>query len=180
MLKNFLKVAGRNIFRQKTYSLLNVLGLSLGIACILMLSLHVKEELSYDKNFPKHDRIYRVGSTEWSKSSPPLAGEMIKYFPEINSFARFAGGSTNVFHTVEGKKEKLTGYFADSSVLKVFDLKALLGNPFDALSAPGSIVITRSTALRLFGKTNPIGQKLIQDDKYDVYVKGVIEDLPAN
>ena len=180
MLKNFFKVAARNILRHKTYSLLNVLGLSLGIACILMLSLHVKEELSYDKNFPKHDRIYRVGSTEWSKSSPPLAGEMIKYFPEINSFARFSGGGTNVFHTVDSKKERLTGYFADSSVLKVFDLKTLQGNPFDALSAPGSIVITRSTALRLFGKTNPIGQKLIQDDKYDVYVKGVIEDLPAN
>src|SRR5215469_578519 len=90
MLKNFFKVAARNIRRHKTYSLLNILGLSLGIACILMLTLHIKEELSFDKNFPKHDRIYRVGSTYWSKSSPPLAGEMIKNFPEISSVARFA------------------------------------------------------------------------------------------
>ncbi len=180
MLKNFFKVAGRNLLRHKTYSLLNVLGLSLGIACILMLSLHVKEELSYDKNFPRHDRIYRVGSTEWSKSSPPLAGEMMKYFPEINSFARFSDDGTNVLHTVDGKKARLKGYFADSSVTKVFDLQPVAGDLTTALSTIGSIVITRSAAVRLFGKADPIGQKLTYNDHSDLYVKGVIEDLPAN
>ena len=179
MLKNFFKVATRNILRHKTYSLLNILGLSLGIACILLLSLHVKNELSYDKSFPKHDRIYRVVSTEWSKSSPPLAAEMMKSFPGINSIARFSDDGTNVFHTVDGKKTRLKGYFADSSVVKVFDLQTVAGDPFNALSA-GSIVITRSAARRLFGNTNPIGKKIVYNDNSNMFVGGVIEDLPAN
>jgi putative ABC transport system permease protein len=180
MLKNFFRLATRNLIRSRTYSLLNVLGLSLGIACILLLGLHVKEELSYDKEYPKHDRIYRVVTTQWSKSSPPLAGEMIKYFPEIKSIARFSDDGDNVFHTIDNKTADLSGYFADSSVIKMFDLQSVAGDPFKALSEPGSIVLTRSAATRLFGKTNPIGQKLVYNDHIDQFVKGVIEDLPAN
>src|SRR5579872_2292042 len=104
MLKNFFKLAGRNLRRHGTYSLLNILGLSMGIACILMLSLHVKEELSYDKAFPKHDRIYRVCTTDWAKSSPPLAREMSNYFPQISSYARFAEMGDNVISTTQGNK----------------------------------------------------------------------------
>ena len=148
LLKKFLKVAARNILRQKTYSLLNVLGLSLGIACILLLSLHIREELSYDKNFPKHDRIYRVGTTDWSKSSPPLAGEMMKAFPEIKTFARFADDGENVLHTTDGKSARLRGYFADSSAIQVFDLQTVTGAPFEGLSTSGSIILTRSAATR--------------------------------
>ena len=180
MLKNFLKVAARNILRQKTYSLLNVLGLSLGIACILLLSLHIREELTYDKNFPKYDRIYRVGTTDWSKSSPPLAGEMLKAFPEIKTFARFADDGENVLHTTDGKSARLKGYFADSSAIQVFDLQTVAGAPFEGLSTSGSIILTRSAATRFFGKANPIGQKLVYNDNSPMFVKAVIEDLPAN
>jgi putative ABC transport system permease protein len=180
MLKTFFTSAFRNLIRHKTYSLLNILGLSLGIACILLLGLHVKEELSYDKNFPKHDRIYRVVSTEWSKSSPPLAVELMKYFPEISTIARFSDDGESIFHTVDGKKGIMKGYLADSSVTNVFDLQPILGDPFNALRIPGSIIITRSAALRFFGKSNPIGQKLVYNDKNDFFVKAVIEDLPAN
>ena len=180
MLKNFFKVAIRNLVRQKAYSLLNLLGLSLGIACTLLLTLHIKEELSYDKNFPKHDRIYRVASTEWSKSSPPLAGEMMKYFPEISSIARFAGNGTNVFHTANAEKGEAKGLFADSSVIEVFDLQTVLGDPFHALSEPSAIVITRSMARRFFGNKDPIGQKLVANDKEECWVRAVIEDLPPN
>ena len=180
MLKNFIKVAFRNLFRQKTYSSLNLLGLSLGIACTLLLTLHIREELSYDKNFPQHDRTYRVVTTEWSKSSPPLAGEMMKYFPEISSIARFANHGTNVFHNLDGKKGEDNGYFADSSVVKVFDLKPILGDPFQALREPTAIVLTRSMAYRFFGNNDPIGQKLISNDRDEFWVRAVIEDLPAN
>lgn len=180
MLKNFLKIAGRNLFRQKTYSILNVLGLSLGTACILLLCLHIREELSYDKNFPKHDRIYRVCTTAWSKSSPPLAAEMIKAFPGIKTFARFSDDGDNVLHTADGKSARLKGYYADSSAVDVFDLQTVAGTPIEALSTDGSIVLTRSVATRLFGKTNPIGQKLVYDDNNSFFVKAVIEDLPEN
>ncbi len=71
MFGNYFKTAWRNLFRQKTYSLFNLFGLAIGISCGLLLTLHIKEELSYEKSFPKHDRIYRVVNDEWSKSSPP-------------------------------------------------------------------------------------------------------------
>jgi putative ABC transport system permease protein len=180
MLKNFFKVAFRNLIRQKAYSLLNLLGLSLGIACTLLLTLHVKEELSYDKNFPKHDRIYRVVSAEWSKSSPPLAGEMMKYFPEINSIARLCDNGINVFHTVDGKKGEDKGFFADSSVVNIFDLKTILGDAFHALTEPTAIVLTRSMARQFFGDKDPIGQKLIANDQDECWVRAVIDDLPPN
>ena len=180
MLKNFFVVATRNFIRQKTYSLLNLLGLALGIACILLLSLHVSQELSYDKAFPKHDRIYRVVSTEWSKSSPALAVPLMKYFPEIASIARLADDGENVAATDDGKKAMLKGYFADSSITKVFDLQTVAGNPFDALSVPYSVVLTRSAAERFFGKNDPIGKRLTFNDRGYLFVRGVIDDLPAN
>src|SRR6185437_441045 len=180
MLKNFFKLAGRNLRRYAIYTLLNIFGLSLGVACILMLGLHVKEELSYDKAFPKHDRIYRVCTTEWSKSSPVLGREISNYFPQIGSYARLAEMGDNVISTTQGNKAVLVGYFADSSALDVFDLHTVAGNPIEALSTDASVVLTRSAATRLFGKTDPIGQKLAYNDHDYFFVKGIIEDLPAN
>ena len=90
MLRNFFKIAIRNLFRHKTFSILNLTGLSLGIACGVLLTLHIKEELSYDKSFPGAEKIYRLVTTEWSKSHPPLAGEMQRFFPEIENIVRFA------------------------------------------------------------------------------------------
>ncbi|MBS1664418.1 MAG: ABC transporter permease [Bacteroidetes bacterium] len=180
MLKNFFKIALRNLFRQKTFSLLNLMGLSLGIACVLLLALHVKEELSYDKNFSKHDRIYRMEWDDWSKSSPPLAAAMQAYFPEIAATARFSQAGNSVFYTNDGKKNSGLGYFADSSAPKIFDFKTVAGDPVAALSEPGAIVLTRSMARRFFGDKDPVGQPLTADDQYKVFVKAVIEDLPAN
>ena len=180
MLKNFFKVAFRNLLRQRTYSLLNLLGLSLGIACILLLALHIKEELSYDKNFSKHDRIYRASTTEWSKSSPPLAREMLSWFPEIASMTRFANAGNTVFYTVDGKKSDGSGYFADSSTVDIFDLRSVAGDPVKALYDPEAIVLTRSMARKLFGDKDPLGQKLTGNDQQNLFVKAIIEDLPAN
>ena len=180
MVKNFFKVAFRNLFRQRGYSLLNLLGLSLGIACGLLLTLHIKEELSYDKNFPKHDLIYRFVSTEWSKSSPSVGGEMLKYFPEIKSIARFADAGRDIVNSDPEHKAECSGYFADSTAIQVFDLKAVVGDPVHALGEPYSMVITRSMSEKFFGKKDPIGQQLTFNNKDKVWVKAVIEDLPSN
>lgn len=180
MLKNFFKLAIRNLFRQKGYSLFNLIGLSLGIACGLLLTLHIKEELSYEKDFSKHDRIYRMVTTEWSKSSPPLAGEMMKYFPEIKSIARFSQRGTDAVNTSFNTQGKSTGFFADSSAIDMFDLKTISGNPVKALSEPSTVVITRSMAQKLFGKREAIGQKLVFGDKEEMWIGAVISDLPSN
>ncbi|AXY74890.1 ABC transporter permease [Paraflavitalea soli] len=180
MFKNYFKTAWRNLFRQKTYSLLNLFGLAIGISCGLLLTLHIKEELSYEKSFPKHDRIYRVVNDEWSKSSPPLAGEMMKYFPEIKSITRFSDRGRSVVSAGPNVQGESKGYFADSSVVDVFDLKAVAGKPVEALSEPNAIVVTRSMAKQYFGNKDPLNQKLVFNDKEEMWVKAVIEDFPSN
>ena len=180
MLKNYFKIAWRNLFRQRTYSLFNLLGLSLGISCALLLTLHIKQELSYEKEFPNHKLIYRCVSTEWSKSSPPLAGELIKNFPEIKRVTRIASYGEPVVNYGPEKKGISKGYFADSSIIDMFSLKPVLGNPRAALSEPFAIVITRSMSEKYFGKEDPIGKKLLFQNKEEAWVKAVIEDLPKN
>ncbi len=178
MLKNFIKTALRNIFRQKTYSLLNLTGLALGIACGLLLSLHIKEELSYEKSIPGYDRIYRMVTTEWSKSHPPLAGEMQKFFPEIENIARFSseGGIMNSSPT---RKAEVSGFFADSSAIPVFGMKAIVGDPVQALSEKGTIVLTQSLSEKLFGKADPVGKQVFFN-KDTMFVRAVISDMPEN
>lgn len=180
MFKNYFKTAWRNLFRQKTYSLFNLFGLAIGISCGLLLTLHIKEELSYEKSFPKHNRIYRVVNDEWSKSSPPLAGEMMKYFPEIKSIVRFADRGRSVVSAGPDIQGESKGYYADSSVMEVFDLKAIAGKPVEALSEPKALVLTRSMAKKYFGNKDPLNQKLVFNDKEEMWVKAVIEDFPSN
>jgi putative ABC transport system permease protein len=180
MFRNYLKVTFRNIFRQKTYSILNLLGLSLGISCGLLLTLHIKEELSYEKSFSKYDRIYRVVSATWSKSSPVVAGEMMKYFPSINSIARFSDAGRNIVTSTPDTKTECKGYFADSTAPSMFDMKPVVGDAFQALSEPNSLVITRSMSEKLFGKEDPVGQKLIINSRDTQWVRAVIEDMPVN
>ena len=161
MLRNFFKIALRNLFRQKAYSLFNLVGLALGIACGLLLTLHIKEELSYEKSFSKYDRICRMVTTEWSKSQPPLAGDLVKYFPEIKSIARFSERGTQVVNTVFNTQSEGRGFFADPSAVDMFDMKTVSGDPIKALAEPHSVIITKKMAQKLFGKKDPISQKII-------------------
>jgi len=180
MVKNFFKTAIRNLSRQRAYSFFNLFGLALGIACGLLLTLHIKEELSYENNFSKHDRIYRIVSTEWSKSSPPLAGEMMKYFPEIKSITRFAERGTDVVNTSFNTQGQARGFFADSTVIDMFDIKTLSGDPVKALSEPSSVIISRSMAQKLFGNKDPLSQKITFGDNEEMWIRAVFEDIPAN
>jgi putative ABC transport system permease protein len=180
MIRNYFKIAIRNLFKQKVYSAFNLLGLALGISCGLLLTLHIKEELSFEKDFPNHDRIYRVVTTEWSKSSPPLAGEMKPYFPDIEHIARFASRWTQVVNSEFNEQGESTGFYADSSAVPVFSLKTVAGDPVRALAERSCIVISRKMAAKYFGKHDPIGRKLTFNNKEELQVKAVIEDLPEN
>ncbi|MDX3914923.1 MAG: ABC transporter permease [Pseudosphingobacterium sp.] len=180
MLKNYFKIAWRNIFRYKANSLFNLLGLALGIVCTLFLTLYIKEELNYDKSFPKHDRIYRMVYTEWSKSAPPLAEGLKNYFPEIEQTTRFVQAGTNVARTNDNNQMEIDGFYTDSSTVHMFDLNSIIGNAFQALKEPSTIVLTKSVAKKLFGKKNPLGEQLIFQDEEAFRVKAVIDDLPEN
>ena len=192
MLKNYLKIAWRNLRKNKIFSISNILGLSLGIGCALLIIFHVKEELSYDKGFTKADRIFRItlqgiGKDErhWAATSPVIGVAMQQDFPEIEKLVRFHRlFPYQVFsYTSPGNQtrrfEEKGGLFADSTATAVFDLRFTEGNAASALSQMDAIVLTEEMAKRYFGNENPIG-KILQDDikKIPLKVTGVVKSFP--
>ena len=194
MFKNYLKIAVRNILKNKLNSLLNITGLSLGIACSLLIIFHIKEELSYDKHFPKADRIYRITSENlsednyrhWALVSPLHGPEIKKYISEIEQIARFSQKQSTVLcYTPEDGRPKrfieTTGFSADSTVIDMFDLQFIKGNPYTALDIINSIVLTENVAKNLFGDDDPLGKTIsVENDTTIIQVTGVIEDRPFN
>jgi len=188
MLKNYLKIAWRNLWRNKVFSLINVLGLTIGLTACFFIFLYVQFECSYDKFHTKGDRIYQVicdvqtpsetirgGITPW-----PFAPNMQRDFPEVEAFTRFSNANLLV------KKGNISfqedhALFADSSIFRMFDFKLLKGNPATALKDVNSIVFTKSAVKKYFGDTDPIGQTvLLTGELMPAMVTGVVDDIPEN
>ncbi|MEO5594784.1 MAG: FtsX-like permease family protein [Chitinophagaceae bacterium] len=192
MLKNYLKIAWRNLRKNKVFSIINILGLSLGIACALLIIFHIKEELSYDKGFTKADRIFRVtlegigkDTRHWAATSPVMGVALQQYLPEIEKIVRFHRlFPYQVFSYTPSDNqtkrfEEKGGLFADSTATDVFDLQFTAGDETTALSQMNAIVLTEEMAKKYFGKENPVG-KTLQDDvkKIPLKVTGVIKSFP--
>ncbi|HTE33499.1 MAG TPA: FtsX-like permease family protein, partial [Chryseolinea sp.] len=177
---NQFKIATRNILKQKAYNALNAIGLATGIACGLIIALYIKEELSYEKSFPSSENIYRAHMNEWAKSSPPMSSLMRDFFPEIETIGRFANYGTHVVSSDDSAPIECSGYYADSTILDVFDFKILSGNRSQALATKGSIVITESLARKFFGDADPIGKTLAFDEDWTLTVNAVMQDVPEN
>ena len=192
MLRNYFKIALRTLLQQRLNSSLTIVGLALGLACVLLIILHVKEELSYDKGFASADRIYRVnmeniGETNrrWTATSPIMAVEMQKEIPAIQTIARFNRPypdrvfSYKASSTSEAKQfEEKRGFFADSTVTEVFNLPFIKGNPKTALKQADAIVLSEDMAKRYFGDEDPIGKYIKDDlDNHLLMVTGVIENF---
>ena len=181
MLKNYLLIALRNLRRNQTYTLVNLLGLAIGIAASLMMLMHIRQELSYEKSFPKHERISRASLQQWAKSSLPLAAELEEAFPAIEQTARFGQrGPFDVAMYGDRHVPVRNGYFADQAAISMFDLKLLSGSPHEALTRPHTIVLTESVVQKLFGDENPVGKSIRFGGMDDLEVTGVIQDLPTN
>jgi len=188
MIKNLLLIALRNFKKDKLYSLLNVLGLTLGITFSLFLIFYIVDELGYDRYNKKADRIFRIVSyiherdknTNWTVTQLPLAATLKKDFPEVEESARFLGRERTLFKKgAEGFYETKI-YYADSTVFNIFTVKFLEGNPARALNQPNNIVISRTLADKYFGKNTPAVGKTMKT-VYDLYkVTGVFEDIPKN
>lgn len=188
MLKNYFKIAFRNLWKHKVFSLINILGLTVGMSACLLISMYVHFELTYDAFHSKADRIYRVvtdiktpsetihaGITSWA-----YAPAMKQDFPEVESFARINGGSFLVRKGDIKFQEEAT-VFADSSLFRVFDFKLVKGDPGTALKEPLSIVFTEKAAKKYFGDSDPIGQTLLlSGDRLPAKVTGVMQDMPEN
>lgn len=188
MFKNYLKIALRNIRRQKLHSLLNIIGLAVGIAVCILILFHVKDELSYDRHLTKADRIYRVterGNRHFACVASPFGILVKEEIPEIEAAARFFYmKSTILKYSPLGKAPRIfeeeRGFFADAGVIPMFDLAFIQGNLRLALEEPDTIILTASMAKKYFGDENPIGKTLGNDYPQPWRVTGVLKDSPKN
>jgi len=192
MIFSYIKTAWRNIKRYKGYSLINLLGLAIGIACCLVILIYVQDEFSYDRYPHDYERIYRLtehlqslnrGDISTARTPPPWAPSLAEDFPEIESYVRIKTPLVSWLVSREEKDMKFHEkgvYFADETVFDFFNLPLIKGNAKTALSAPRTLVLTETTARRYFGDEDPMGQSLRLDNTYDFLVTGVMEDFPRN
>lgn len=191
LLRNYFKTLGRNVVRNKFYTSLNLIGLTIGIACCLLIILFIKDELSYDRFNEKADNIYRVtakflvgSQNHWAPIGPPVGKGLVDAIPEIEQAVRFypVGGNFNIFDH-DGKKLKVTkGVYSDSTLFDVFTYPLKFGDPKTALVEPRSLVISEDMAKAFFGEVNPVGKTIeVKDwDDFQLTVTGVFKKLPSN
>ncbi|HEX6982445.1 MAG TPA: ABC transporter permease [Balneolaceae bacterium] len=191
MFRNYIKVAWRNLVRKKKYSLINIVGLALGIACCILLFLYVHNEWTYDEFHQKADRIFRVnrlltepnGDVGPTADTPaPLAAALKNTFPEVQKTVRLTAGDIRIAidNNSYVKKEAL---YVDGSFFEVFTFHLLKGNPKEALTAPNGIVISKEFSQKYFSNSNPVGQSVsvkIEDEEINLQVTGVVENIPTN
>ena len=181
MLKNYLIIAWRNLWKHKTFSLINIIGLAIGITVSLLMLVHVKQELSYESGFPKHEQIYRVASTNWAKMSPMISEVLPDEMPEIKRIGRLYYIRPQILSFKDVQIAAENSYAADPAVIHIFDFQFVFGNPLKALEAPGSIVLTKEISTKLFGASiDPTGKLIQLDGQREFAVTGVINDLPVN
>ena len=171
MLQNYLKIALRNLHRSKTYSLINILGLSLGIACCLLLALYIADEVSYDKHHARLDDLYRIttkfasdrGIDEQGTASPPIAMALWEEIPEVESATRALnppGVALNLIRYGDSMFYESDGFVADSTFFDIFTYDILEGNPKTALVEANSVVLADHLAKKLFGSESALDKMI--------------------
>ena len=189
MLRNYLKIAWRNLVNNKTFSFINIVGLAIGLACFILIALYVLDELSFDRHNRKADRIYRVNSDikfggtdlKLAVCSDPMGATLKKDYPQVEEYVRFynSSGPKLIKKGNEFINEQNVTH-ADSTLFKVFTLPAIEGNPATALNEPNTVVITESAAKKYFGTTSAVGKTLETDHNTAYKVTAVIKDVPRN
>lgn len=188
MLKNYLKVALRNIFRTKVFSLVNITGLAIGMAGTLMILMYVANELSYENFHQNRKQIFRV-SVEFGEKGktmkfagvmPALGPALTEEVPDVLNEVRFCRDEHAVLKYDQKKFNESNVFFVDPSVFDVFNFPFLEGNKETALRDPFSVVLTKKTAEKYFGEQNPLAQSIIYNGQYPLKITGIIKDIPAN
>ena len=182
----FLKLFIRNVFRNKTFTILNIAGLATGMACFILIMLWVRDELSYDRYNIHCDRIVRItfhsrinGTEGISPYCPaPLSAALVNDYPEVEKSVRFRNYGKSI---VKYGNTSFTEYditYADSTIFGIFTIPLVRGNPENALTAPFTVAISESMARKYFGDEDPIDKMLKFDAKTDFRVTAVFRDLP--
>jgi len=186
MFTNFVKIIFRNMLRNKVFSLINIIGLSVGIACFLILAVFAIDEMGYDSFNEKADRIYRVyissdvngNASNTSKTPAPLGSQLKSEFPEVENYARIGYFGMHELRYKDKLFREGDVYTADSTYFEIFTLPFVYGNPKTALVKPNSIVITERAAEKYFGNENPLGKNFIVDGTTTYNITGVMKNFP--
>src|SRR5688500_2049855 len=192
MLRNYFKIALRNFVQQKYYSLINTVGLALGIAACILIVLFVKDELSYEKDFSNNQQIYRIVEefpmgNHLSKSATvpfPVKKNLMNDFPQITNaawiFRPSSWGQVPVLKLGDEEYFEDNFIFAEPAFLEMYGFKLLKGDARKVLTGPNELVLTQTTAKKYFGEEDPIGKTINLNNFRDLQVVGVMEDLPGN
>jgi putative ABC transport system permease protein len=180
MIKGNIKLTLRNFTRNKTYSLINIVGLSIGIACIIIILSWVQHELSYDGYHRYRDRIYRVQRDPFSTLAPSFTPLLKQDFPEIEEIVRVTEAGEVVLKQGEKSFMEKRLWFAESSFFSILSVDMLAGDVRSALSEPNRIVLSESMARKYFGEADPLGQVIMLSGQVPLQVTGIIRDIPSN
>jgi len=188
MFRNYLKVALRNFLGRPGFSLINVLGLAVGVACCLLILLFVRDEMSFDRHNERLDRMYRAGlsafvnnnAIEGAVTSAPMAKGLVDEIPEVEAAVRVRNFGFPVFRYGDKVFSEERVFWVDNSFFGIFTVPFVAGDPRTALEKPLTIVLTRTTARKYFGQESALGKVLNADGRRDYVVTGVVEDSPRN
>ena len=190
MLKNYLKIAFRNLGKYKFISFINLFGLTVGLTCCLLITTYILNELSYDRYNKNAENIYRVTrdfnnedgvvSLRLSTISPPFGYYLPTDFPEIQKMTRLLDNGIMPLRYKDKLINEQNVFNADENLFDVFSIKVLKGNPKTALAGPFSVMLTPETAKKYFGDEDPINKVMRANNQFDVKVTGIYEAFPAN
>ena len=191
MIKNYFKIAWRNIKRQKGYTFINIAGLAIGMAVCILILMFVRDELSYDTYHEHKDRIYRI-ERQWFAADGSLRGALCSVapsfvpfleneFPEMKHIVRMLGTGETLISIGDTNFVEERFYFAEHDIFEVFTIPLIKGDPKTALENPNSLVLSESMALKYFGDEDPMGKIMkVGSSKDGFQVTGIMEDVPKN
>ncbi|MCB0490024.1 MAG: ABC transporter permease [Cyclobacteriaceae bacterium] len=185
---NFLKVAFRNIAKSRPHSYINLAGLAIGLASVIVISVYIFSELSFDRFHQDHEQIYRVvnkvmrsgTALNYPQGPPGLAPALTANFPELEHATRLRTADRPLIKNGDVTFYEDNAFYADSAFLRIFDFEILKGNRRTALNQPNTIVLTASTARKYFGNEDPIGKIVLLDGTRPLQVTAIAADVPHN
>lgn len=188
MLTNYLKIALRSLLRNKLYTFINILGLTIGMSCFILIALYIQYEMSYDAHHEKANQIYRIAQTQkgntfrgsdgFAVTPMPLTPALKAEFPEVQTATTMQVSDALLSYDEQVFNEQ--GLFSDEAIFDVFTFPLLKGVGKEALKDPNTIILTQSLAKKYFANENPIGKTLLFQNERPLVVKGIIKDNPKN
>ena len=187
MFKNFFKIAYRNLLRNKGFSVINILGLAVGMASAMLILMWIQSEVSYDQFHEKKDRIYEAWNRAefsgklqcWNTTPKVLARTLERDLPEVEQAVRVDWKQGHLFSIGE-KRLTVEGNIVDSNFLQVFSFPLIKGNVTTVLKDMHSIVLTEKLARKIYGNEDPMGKVIRIDNKESFTVTGIVKDLPLD